>query len=178
MKSAFSPTDVYADALPERLPSPPVNVVRLKGRLELIWWIATGIVVLAVILPILLQTHNYPFYFPNILFVVISITFTRYTFFLRHTFLANMMWPKLLIIAASGISVFILILALGDFTSFLDEKGLQVLVDHHPVQKQYRIMKYIQGEMTFFGVASVISAVVLPLRMLISVWRMYNRGTV
>jgi len=155
-----------------------VNVVQLKSRLELIWWIATGVIVLAVILPIRVQTHDYPFYFPNILFIVISITFTRYTFFLRHTFLAHLLWPKLLIMAGSVISVFILIMALGDFTNFLDEKGLQLLVDHHPVQKQYRVMKYIQGEMTFFGVASVLSAIILPVRMLISVWRMYNRGTV
>jgi hypothetical protein len=111
-------------------------------------------------------------------FIVIAITFTRYAFLLRHTFIARMLWPKLFILAISAILIFILIMALGDFTNFLDEKGLQLLVDHLPIQKQYRVMKYIQGEMTFFGVASVFSAFLLSLRMLISIWRMRNRGTV
>jgi hypothetical protein len=155
-----------------------MNEGRLKSQLEIIWWGFTAIVVLAVLLPIWLQTHDFPFYLENMAFIVIAITFTRYAFLLRHTFIARMLWPKLFILAISAILIFILIMALGDFTNFLDEKGLQLLVDHLPIQKQYRVMKYIQGEMTFFGVASVFSAFLLALRMLVSIWRIRNRGTV
>jgi hypothetical protein len=155
-----------------------MNEVRLKGQLEMLWWGFTLVVAVGVLLPIWLQTHHFPFYIENLIFIVIAITFTRYAFLLRHTFIARMLWPKLFILAISAILIFVLIMALGDFTNFLDEKGLQLLVDHQPVHKQYRVIKYIQGEMIFFGVASVFSAFFLSLRMLISIWRMRNRGTV
>lgn len=151
---------------------------KLKYRLEFLWWCFTGIVVVAALLPILLHTKRYPFYLPNILYIVIAITFTRYAFLLRHTFLAPLLWPKFVILAGSAIVVFVLVLSLGDFSGFLKEQGMQAAVEHLPVSQQYAMMQYIQGEMIFFGIASIFSAVLLPLRMLMSIWRMRNRGTV
>ncbi len=156
-----------------------MNATQLRRKLELIWWGFTLIAISAVLLPIWLQTHDYPFYFPNALYIVIFITFTRYTFFLKHTFIAKMLWPKLLILAGSTIVTFIIIMSLGDFSNYLEEKGLQTVVDHLPLARQYPLLRYIQGEMIFFGVASALSAIILPLRMLISIFRMYNNdGTV
>jgi hypothetical protein len=62
---------------------------KLKGRLELIWWTFTILAVVAVLLPIRLQTQGYPFYLANAIYVVIFITFSRYAFFLKHTFIAR-----------------------------------------------------------------------------------------
>jgi len=155
-----------------------MDVKRARLSLEIIWWVFTAVAIAAVLVPIRLQTDTYPFYLPNALYIVIFITFTRYTFFLRHTFLAYLFWIKLLILAFSVILVFILIMSLGDFSNFLDEKGLQTIVSHLPVARQYPLMRYIKSEMIFFGVASVVSAIVFPVRMLISVFRMYNSGTI
>jgi hypothetical protein len=149
----------------------------LRRRLEILWWLFTLILVIIVMLPIYLNTHNFPFYLPNILYIVIFVTFARYTFLLRYTLIAKTFWPKFLILAGSAILTFVLIMSLGDFSNYLEEKGLQTLVDHHPVKKQYSVMRYIQKEMIFFGVASALSAVVLPMRMLLSIFRMYNHGT-
>ena len=150
----------------------------LRRRLELLWWGFTIIAVVAVLLPIWLQTPSYPFYLPNAGYIIIFITFARYAFLLKHTFIARMLWPKLLVLAGSVIVVFILIMSLGDFSNYLEEKGLQTIVGHLPVSRQFSLMRYIQSEMIFFGIASVISAIVLPVRMLISIFRMYNHGTV
>jgi hypothetical protein len=150
----------------------------LRRKLEIIWWGFTLLAVLAVLLPIRLQTKHYPFYLPNALYIVVFITFTRYAFFLKHTFIARMFWPKFLILAGSAIVTFLLIMSLGDFSNYLEEKGLQMIVGHLPVENQYHVMRYIQGEMIFFGVASILSAIVLPFRMLVSIFRMYNHGTV
>jgi hypothetical protein len=69
-------------------------------------------------------------------------------------------------------------MSLGDFTNYLTEVGLQTLVSELPVAAQYSVMRYIQGEMLFFGIASAVSAIVLPLRLFVSIFRMYNHGTV
>jgi hypothetical protein len=156
-----------------------MNAARLRRKLELMWWGFTLIAVVAVLLPIWLQTHSYPFYLPNTLYIVIFITFSRYTFFLKHTFLAKVLWPKLLILGGSVILTFILVMSLGDFSNYLEEKGLQTVVEHLPAARQYPLLRYIQGEMIFFGIASAFSAIALPLRMLVSIFRIYNNdGTV
>lgn len=160
------------------IPSRPMENAGLKGRLELIWWMFTLTTVVAVLLPIRLQTDDFPFYLANALYIVIAITFSRYAFLLRHTFLARMFWPKFIIIAFSAILVFVLMTSLGDVTNFIDEVGLQTLVDHLPIERQYKLIGYIRAEVVFFGVASIISAIILPIRMVISIWRIRNRGTV
>jgi len=68
--------------------------------------------------------------------------------------------------------------ALSDFHNFLDEQGLQTLVEHLNVKTQTRLMNYMKSEMIFFGVGAIISGLILPFRMLISLWRVRNRGTV
>jgi hypothetical protein len=155
-----------------------MDQVGLKLRLEGLWWCFTAVAVIAVLLPVWMCTRDYPFYTANALYIIIAITFSRYTFLLRQTFLAPLFWPKLVIMALAAIVVFILITSLGDFSNYLDEKGLQTIVDHLPVKQQFGVMRYIKGEMVFFGVASIGSAIILPLRMLISVWRMRNTGQV
>lgn len=151
---------------------------KLKLKLEFIWWGFTLIVVAGVLIPVWLKTEHYPFYLENALYIVIAITFTRYAFLLRHTFIARMFWPKFVIIALTAILVFVLATSLGDFTNYIDEVGLQTLVDHHPVNTQYSVIKYIRSEMVFFGVLSILGSIALCLRMIISIWRMHNTGKV
>ena len=68
--------------------------------------------------------------------------------------------------------------ALSDFRNYVDERGLQTLVNHLHVTKQTRIIEYIKNEMIFFGVGGIITGIILPFRMIISLWRMRNKGTV
>ena len=81
-------------------------------------------------------------------------------------------------IAIAAIMFFVMSTAMSDFNNFLEEKGLQTLVTHLHVEAQSNVINYIKSEMIFFGVGSVIAGIILPFRMLISLWRMKNRGTV
>ena len=49
---------------------------------------------------------------------------------------------------------------------------------HLHVTKQTSLINYIKNEMIFFGVGSIITGIILPFRMIISLWRMRNKGTV
>jgi len=55
---------------------------------------------------------------------------------------------------------------------------LQTLVENLDVQLQTRRINYIKHEMIFFGMGSLITGVLLPIRMVRSLWRMRNTGTV
>lgn len=154
------------------------EVRKHKLNAELTWWILTAIVIGLAFAPIWLLVPDYPFYWQNALFIVIFITFARYTLMLRYTFIAHTKWLKLIIILSSVLFVFVLMTALQDFRNFMDERGLQTLVDDLGVYQQTRIIRYIKHEMIFFGTGSIITAMLLPVRMIISLWRMKNSGRV
>lgn len=146
--------------------------------MEGIWWVFTLLIVCIVMLPIWLHVPAFPFDAQNILLILLFVTFSRYIFFLPLTLIARKKWIKVAIILSSVLFFFILSTALGDFRNFLDEQGLQVLVTHLHVTEQTRLMTYMKNEMIFFGVGSIITGIMLPLRMIVSLWRMRNKGTV
>ena len=149
-----------------------------KIIVESIWWLFTFILIVIVLLPIYLNVPLFPFYYQNILLITCFVTFTRYVFLLPTTLIARKKWIKVFIVAISAILFFVMTTALGDFRNFLDEEGLQTLVGHLHVKEQSSMMHYMKSEMVFFGVGSIISGIVLPFRMIISLWRVRNRGTV
>jgi len=150
----------------------------LSFILEIVWWLFTLFVVIAVLYPIYTTVPDYPFYTSNILFIIIFITLTRFIFLLKHTFLAHYEYLKLAIILFSGISIFLLVNQLNYFQTYLDEQGLESFLGHLDLSKQESMGNYIRQEMLFFGVGSVITVILLPIRLVISIWRSRNRGTV
>jgi len=153
-------------------------VQKNKALVEVIWWVFTAVVIFIILLPIKENVKAFPFYFQNTLLIVAFITFSRHIFFLNLSFIARKKWIKVAIIAGATIFFFVLTTALSDFRNFMDEQGLQTLVDHLHVSKQTSIIKYIKTEMLFFGVGSIITGILLPIRMIISLWRMRNSNTV
>ena len=149
-----------------------------KFIMELIWWVFTALVVFIVLLPIHENVRDFPFYVENIILIVAFITFSRHIFLLNLSFMARRKWIKVAIILIAPLFFFIASTALGDFRNFMDEKGLQTLVDHLHVTRQTSMIHYIKNEMIFFGVGSIITGILLPIRMIISLWRMRNKGTV
>ena len=148
-------------------------------KLEILWWIITAIIVLGILYPIYSKVEsNYPFYFANILFIVVFITFTRLIFLLKFSFLANWEKVKIALITITPILLFFLVNELNYFQTFLDEKGVENFLAKMSIPEQETMRKYITAEMLLFGVGSLISAVILPIRLLMSIWRARNRGTV
>jgi hypothetical protein len=51
------------------------------------------------------------------------------------------------------------------------------LLGHLHVDDQYALAKYIRYQKIFFGTGAIITLIMLPIRMIISLWRRKNRGT-
>jgi hypothetical protein len=150
----------------------------LHFRLEIIWWFFTLILVAGVLYPILTKIDNYPFLVINIIFIIVFVTFTRYIFLLKHTFLAKQQILKTGIVLIGIPIIFMLINQINIFQTYIDENGIEGVVGDLAFGKRENIATFIRAEMLFFGVGSVISAIVLPFRLVVSVWRTRNRGTV
>lgn len=152
--------------------------VQQKLKLELLWWLLTFIIVIAVLFPIFYKLPTYPFTAVNVIFILIFITFIRYVFSLPNTFLAHYQFVKVGIILVCPIIIFYLISQVNYFQTFMDEEGMDALVGSLPYDERNDMASYIRNELLLFGVGSIVSAIFLPLRLVLSIWRGYNRGTV
>ena len=149
-----------------------------KTLLEILFWAFTAVVAIAVLLPILNEVEDYPFLFINTVYIVTAITVTRYLFLLPHTFLARRQPLKVILIFLCIPLVFYLVQELNNFQVFIDEKGLDALVGGLAYHRRNNMVDYIRSEMLLFGTGSIISSVAFPFRLLVSVWRTRNWGTV
>ena len=61
---------------------------------------------------------------------------------------------------------------------FIEEKTWEPLTGHLPLDDKKSIEHYMWTEMLFFGAGSIIAAPVFAIRMMLSIWRTHNRGTV
>ena len=150
----------------------------LAWKLELLWWLFTIAVALGILYPITNQIYNYPFLVINIIFIIVFVTFTRYIFLLNYTFLAHRRKLKMVLIILCLPLIFSLVAELNNFQAFVGEEGLDSFMNHLPLPQQQSMVTYIRNEMLLFGTGSVITAILFPLRMMMSVWRNLNRGTV
>jgi hypothetical protein len=150
----------------------------LKITLELIWWVITGAVVWFVLKPIHKAMYVWPFEWTNILFVVTLLTLTRYIFLLKHTFITNQQVLKIVLMLLMFPLTFLMIERVNEFLGFIEEQGWEPLTGHLPPSQRPAIEEYIWGEMLFFGVGSAIAAPAFAIRMMLSIWRTRNRGTV
>lgn len=149
----------------------------LKLKLELMWWVFTLVLVIAVLAPMYTNNLTYPFYVANAGFIVVFVTVTRYMFLLKHTWLVRMKWLQIAMILGSVFVIFMLSTSMIDFNNYMEEVGLQEVVGELPASEQYSMIRYIQRELIFFGVGSIVAMIALPVRLLISLRRMRNTIT-
>lgn len=155
-----------------------MNSSSSKITLELMMWLFTAVLVSLVLLPVYLTIEDYPFYFSNILFIVVFVTFARYIYLLKHTFVAHSLVFKVFMMVAAIPIIMYLLDSVSVFQGFVDDIGLDTLVPDLSLAKQKVILRYVRTEMIFFGVGAVIVAVMFPFRMLVSIWRGINKNTV
>jgi glucan phosphoethanolaminetransferase (alkaline phosphatase superfamily) len=159
-------------------PPPMPSTHHLYQRFELLWWAITILATGAVLAPVIIEVKDYPLYLLNILFIITFLTLTRYIFLLHLTFLARRQRLKVALVFLCIPFIFYLVEQLNGFQDFLDTEGAIALVESLPAESQAGMAFYIQNQMLLFGVGSIISAVLFPLRLVVSVWRNYNKGTV
>ena len=138
----------------------------------------TAIVVIAVLYPIHKSMHVWPFQGWNIVFIITLLTLARYIFLLKHTFLAKQQEIKVALLILMFPLTFLMINGVNFFLVFIEENTWAPLTGHLPAAQKRAIEEYIWAEMLFFGVGSCIVSPAFAVRMMISVWRTRNRGTV
>ena len=148
-------------------------------KMEAIWWLVTAVILALVMAPIFFNIGaNYPFYIPNILFIVVFVTFTRYIFLLKYSLFSHTTWIKAVLVFLP-IPIFLYFIdAMYDFQRFLDEEGMISVMGSLSADTQYQLAKYVQYENLFFGTGAILTCILFPMRMIVSMWRVRNRGTV
>jgi hypothetical protein len=150
-----------------------------KILLEAIWWVVTAIIVTVVMYPIWTNFPAYKFNGVNIATIVLFITFARYTFFLKYTFLATLQYAKIGFVLVTIAIVATLMTQIQSFNVWIDGGDPDVLLESvGNATKRESLLNYIKSEFLFFVVAASISALFLSGRLLISIWRLRNRGKV
>lgn len=154
------------------------NVIMQKWSIELLWWALSILFCIIIVLPIWLKVPEFPFLSQNILYILIFFNGMRYLFLLKNT-------PFSYAIAFKFVVIFITIPILvyqidwmSMFQEFKDDGELLHLLEELPFEDQKGIRKYIENEFIFFGVASIITTFLLPFRMIVSIWRVKNRGSI
>jgi len=153
----------------------------MKNKLviELVSIVITIVLLVLFLMPIYDKIGNqYPFYIENALFIIVFFTLLRYLFLLKYHWLANTFWVKAVLVFLSVPILLYLIDNVYDFQTFSDEVGIYTIMDNLETAEQKPLASYIRNEMIFFWTGAFICSLALPFRMVISLWRMKNRGTV
>jgi hypothetical protein len=151
---------------------------KLSLTLELVFWAVTVIIGFGVLRPILINFNDFPFLLQNILIIVVTVNYTRYTFLWRHTIFAKSYIIRALILLATIPLVFFMIQSLNGFQTYLDNGGYETFMDllKNPLidERKKGLLQYIRSEFVFFSVAAIAAGVGMPIRIVISIWRTKN----
>jgi len=145
---------------------------------ELLWWLFTAVIAAVVLFPIYREIPAYPFWWINVIAIVVFITATRYIFLLKFTPIARWQVVKAVMVILMVPLVFNLVNNVNFFQTYLDEQGILSFMGHLSPVRIDEMDKYIRTQMVLFGVGSIIASVVLAFRLVISIWRFRNKGTV
>jgi len=143
-----------------------MNVLRNIWTIELIWWISAALLAALILFPIHFYKIEFEFYTVNFFYILGLILFVRWIPF------------KLVVLFLMIPVVFWGITSFYGFKGYLDEVGIQEFVSHLNEADQSSLSVYIRTEMIFFASAFIFSGCCIPLKMIASIWKQYNRNTV
>lgn len=151
--------------------------MKLKIWYEIIWWAIAAVVAAAVIYPILRVMRVWEFQTLNIVFVVGLVTLSRLIFLFPHTPWATRQPVKVALLLLCFPATFFLYDFVNRFVVHINQVGWEYITGHLPTAQKASMESYIWNEMLFFGVGCVIATPVLAGRLMLSIWRQHNRGT-
>jgi len=139
----------------------------------------TIVMILLVLLPIYTQIGNqYQFYTENIIFILLFVTFTRWIFLTKHHWFSHSTKFKVFWVFAVIPILLYVVDSLWDFQRFMDEDSIMSIMQNLPAKSQSGLASYIKTEMTLFWAGAFISSIILPMRMIMSIWTQRHRGRV
>lgn len=150
-----------------------------KWSLEALSWVVIAIVVVAVLLPIFTDLQStFPYYLYNTVCIIVFLYFTKHIFLLRHAVFSHKGKVKFVLLLLCIPLLLYLVDGHYEVQRYFDEDELYYdLQGLHP-DTQVSLSKYIRYEMVFFAVSAFIVTIFFPIRLIVSEWRIRNRGTV
>ena len=155
-----------------------IKAITLSWSVELLAILVSIVLLVMVMMPIFKDVPDYPFMIFNIAAIFAFFTLARYIFLLRYAPFARFMPIKLLFLFLAIPLLVFLMDGLSMFQNYLDEEGTYSLVSHLDRDRQVPLSKYIRTEVLFFSVGAIITTIIFPFRMIVSIWRSRNRNTV
>lgn len=144
--------------------------------LEILWVITALIIAAIFIFPIYYYAPNYSFLAANAVCIFVFVTYTRLMFFVNTSFLTWHTGIKLGLILVAVPIIFKLIEALNNFTTYLDYNGSDAFFGYLPDSLHMKLDLYMRNEYVFFNVAAILSSVIFPIFLIVSIWRKRNQG--
>jgi hypothetical protein len=146
--------------------------------LEFYWWLLGFLIAAGILIPVWFYVPGYLFFLENSLLIVLGLTLTRYLLMLPDTWLAKQQITKIAFIFLCVPLVFWAAQSLHTFTTFLDENPVdEHFLSHLESGSQEAFERYLRSEYLLFAVITIIAGAFLPVRLVISIWRTYNKGT-
>ena len=97
---------------------------------------------------------------------------------MKYTVISNSKVTKALLIILCIPLIIFSIDGIFSFRQILDNDGYAAICKGVADENMNSIGMYYRNEYLFFGVSAIITAIIFPFRMVISIWRQINRGTV
>ncbi len=155
-----------------------MNLFSKSILVECVWCLGSLLTALLFLLPIRMYPVNYPFWYSNFFFILLSCTYGRWIFLWKYVPYAWSMKTKAALILLVAFSFFYGFQLFYEFRAYLNEIGIQDLVDPLEQADQYSLSTYVRTEMVFWATCFLISAAIAPLRLFWSIWTQYNRNEV
>lgn len=150
-----------------------------KVTLEALSWLIIGIVIVVVLLPIYTSLDTvFPYYGYNALTIAVFLYFSKHIFLLRHSLFSHRGIIKFVLLLACIPLLLYIVDGHYEIQRFFDEDGLYNMLSRLDPDTQISLSRYIRYEVVFFAVSAFIVAIIFPIRLIISEWRIRNRGTV
>lgn len=149
---------------------------RWKWLAEIVFWTLSVVIAILIMKPV----HDYfgtgfKYYTSNYAFIILFFTYTRYLFLLKFTPFSHNVWVKVFLVFASIPLMLWLIDDTYDFRRMLDEEGLEPLVRSASLDTRLSLAKYAKYEFVFFSTSAILTIIMVPIRMIVSIWRVRNK---
>lgn len=148
-------------------PRPP------QALYESLWWAFTLLLAALVLAPIYTQLPDFPFFLPNLVYIVVAITLTRYLFLLRISWLRDLLTLQGFLSLALVPLIFWMVENFNAFVIFFDEEGPDVLIRQFAPGTGEVLNNYLRTEFRFFGIWAIVASVLMPFRLIYNGWARY-----
>jgi hypothetical protein len=143
-------------------------------KVEIVWWIFTGLALWALTYPITRDVYEYAFIGRQLWLILIAITFVRFILMFKISpYKQSYIAMALISIGAIAACIYS-IRNLSLFQNHIDEQGLNVFTQHLPDPKGTALGKYLVSLFLTTATISMVTSALMPFQMVRYLWKKYN----